>query len=308
MSSPHLSVIICAHNPDAGRLQRVLDSLRRQTLPDTGWELLLIDNASREPLASCFDLSWHPRARVCREERLGLTWARLKGVGEAAADLLVYVDDDNVLDPDYLATAHAIATRWPLLGAWSGNITPEFESSPSPGVTPYLELLALCPVPQDVWCNFRTAHCLPRGAGLVVRRPVIEAFARQLETDPLRQQLGRRGANLASCEDSDLCFTAVRLGYGLGLFSGLRLTHLIPQGRLSLDYLLCLQESMSFSWAVLNYLYDGPAALAPGSWITRLGAFVRFLTLNQTARRFHLAGDRGKQRARQLVRSLAPPA
>lgn len=306
MSSPLLSVILCAHNPDPGRLQRVLDSLRAQTLPGSAWELLLVDNASRPPLASRFDLVWHPHARICPESRLGLTWARLTGLAEAGTSLLVYVDDDNVLAPDYLATTQAIATEWPQLGAWSGDITPEFETPPCPGLTPYLELLALCPVPQDVWCNFRTARCLPRGAGLTVRRTVVEAFARRLATDPLRQQLGRRGASLASGEDSDLCATAVRLGYGLGLFSGLKLTHLIPRSRLTIEYLLRLQESMSFSWAVLNYLQDGPSSLASGSWLSRLGAIVRFAALSATARRFDLAGQRGKRRARLLVRSLTP--
>ncbi|MDP2136577.1 MAG: glycosyltransferase, partial [Candidatus Didemnitutus sp.] len=100
MSSPLLSVIICAHNPDQGRLQRVLDALRTQTMPGPDWELLLIDNASHPPLTGRLDLSWHPLARICVENQLGLTWARLRGKTESTAALLVYVDDDNVLAPD----------------------------------------------------------------------------------------------------------------------------------------------------------------------------------------------------------------
>lgn len=304
MTTPVLSVVICAHDPDAGRLGRVLDSLRAQTLPDSDWELLLIDNASSVPLTGRFDLSWHPRARICREERLGLTWARLRGVTEAGADVLVYVDDDNVLAPDYLAQTHDLAGRWPQLGAWSGEITGEFESPPTPELTPYLDLLALCAVPHDMWCNFRSALCLPRGAGLVVRRKIAEIYAERVEHDTLRMHLERQGNNLASCGDSDLCFTAIAHGYGVGLFARLKLTHLIPRNRINLDYLLRLQESMGFSWAVLNYLYEGPASLAPRSPISRLGAWVRFLAMNGTARRFELAGRRGRERARQLVQSI----
>ncbi len=307
-ASPLLSVVICAHNPDTGRLQRVLSALQAQTLAVADWELLLIDNASAQPLAGRFAVDWHPRGRICREERLGLTWARLRGVTEAASDLLVYVDDDNVLAPDYLAAAHGIASEWPQLGAWSGDITAEYETPPDARLTPYLDLLALCAVPHDAWCNYRSALCLPRGAGLTVRRTVAEAYARLARTDALRQHLERQGANLASCGDSDLCFTAIELGFGLGLFQRLKLTHLIPRSRFSLDYLLRLQESMSFSWAVLNYLYDGPATLEPRSWLSRLASFVRFLRMNATARRFELAGRRGKQRARRLVHSLPKPA
>jgi hypothetical protein len=48
-------------------LRRVLDALKAQTLPKEQWELLLIDNASKEPLAESWDLSWHPHARHIRE-------------------------------------------------------------------------------------------------------------------------------------------------------------------------------------------------------------------------------------------------
>lgn len=305
MSVPALSVIICAHEPHPGRLQRVLAALRAQDLPVAEWELIVVDNASPSPWTGQLDLTWHARARVCREDRLGLTWARLCGAAAASAGLLVYVDDDNVLAPDYLATARAIAGRWPQLGVWSGEITAEYEAPPAPELAPYLELLAICAVPRDVWCNFRHAHCLPRGAGLVVRRPVVEAFGRRQAADPLRQQLGRQGVSLASGEDSDLCYTAVGFGLGLGLFQDLKLTHLIPRQRVTIDYLLRLQESMGFSWAVLNYLYDGPATLAPGSLVSRAGAWLRYLAKDQTGRRFERAGRLGKERARQLVQGLA---
>ena len=98
-----ISVIICTHNPRPNYLRRVLDALRRQTLPMDQWEVLIIDNASRGRLtAATWDLSWHPRARIVREEEIGLSVARMRGMKEAAADILVFVDDDNVLDPDYL--------------------------------------------------------------------------------------------------------------------------------------------------------------------------------------------------------------
>src|SRR5271155_5863652 len=99
---PRLSAIICAHNPREDYLRRVLDGLRAQTLPLEQWELLLIDNASGVSVADRFDLSWHPLGRHIREEELGLTPARLCGMKESKAEILVLVDDDTVLDPDYL--------------------------------------------------------------------------------------------------------------------------------------------------------------------------------------------------------------
>jgi glycosyltransferase involved in cell wall biosynthesis len=75
-----ISVIVCSHNPRIDYLTRVLVALRDQTLSPERWELLLIDNASREPLSNGFDLAWHVRGRHVREEELGLTRARLRGI------------------------------------------------------------------------------------------------------------------------------------------------------------------------------------------------------------------------------------
>ena len=93
---PLLSVIICTHNPYEDYSRRVLKALDLQTLCKDHWELLLIDNASAEPLSEKNDLSWPPpNAWHVREEELGLTPARLRGIRETCADILVFVDDIN---------------------------------------------------------------------------------------------------------------------------------------------------------------------------------------------------------------------
>jgi hypothetical protein len=85
-----------------------------------------------EPPAHRVDVSWHPAARIVREgETLGLTPARLCGIHEAAGDPLVFVDDDNTLDPNYLEQAVRIAEERPFPGSWSGQCRPGFEE-PAP--------------------------------------------------------------------------------------------------------------------------------------------------------------------------------
>ena len=72
-NSRELSVVICSHNPRKDYLERVLTALRGQTLPLDEWELLLIDNKSNVALGSDVDLSWHPAARIIREDTFGLS-------------------------------------------------------------------------------------------------------------------------------------------------------------------------------------------------------------------------------------------
>ena len=99
---PNVSVIVCTHSPRKDHLGRTLDGLRTQTLDRSAWELVLIDNASKEPLAGWVDLSWHPNARIVEESVLGVTPARMRGIAESVGNLLIFVDDDNVLAADYL--------------------------------------------------------------------------------------------------------------------------------------------------------------------------------------------------------------
>jgi glycosyltransferase involved in cell wall biosynthesis len=103
-----LSVIICTHNPRPEYLARTLEALRVQTLAMAEWELVLIDNASRPAVAGLVSLKWHPKARHIREEVLGLTPARLRGIQESQGQLLVFVDDDSILESSYLETAVGI--------------------------------------------------------------------------------------------------------------------------------------------------------------------------------------------------------
>ena len=51
-----ITVIICSHNPNIEFLNRAIDALKIQTLPKNDWELLLVDNASKNPLREIYNL------------------------------------------------------------------------------------------------------------------------------------------------------------------------------------------------------------------------------------------------------------
>ncbi len=253
MEQPDVSVILCTHNPRADYLDRVLVGLRRQTLSVQHWELLLIDNASEESLAARFDIGWHPNGRHVREDELGLTPARLRGIAEAVAELLVFVDDDNILDSDYLEQALRIGREYPFLGTWGGQCIPEYEVEPAPELRQYLPFLALRTTERDLWTNVAGgwSEAYPYGAGLCVRRGVMTEVQRQTTACGLRQSLGRRGQLLLSGEDYDINLTACDMGLGCGVFLSLTLTHLIPAYRVDIKYMLKMSYMHSFSNALV---------------------------------------------------------
>ncbi len=290
-----LSVVICAHNPRSTYLERTLAALAAQTLPRTEWELLLVDNASRESLAGRFDLTWHPQAQHIVEPQLGLTRARLRGLAQSRGQLLIFVDDDNVLAPDYLAIAAHMSAEKNWLGAWGGRVEPEFEIPPPPWLAPYLPLLAVNQVPVDQWSNYANPSATPPcGAGMCVRRAVVEAWRDRVLADPLRAALGRAGSSLASSEDIDLAFTACDLGLASGRFTALRLTHLIPKERLELDYIARLVEGVTASQILVRSLRESLAPPPAPRGLTWLRERWRDWRRDPVARRLCAAERRGR--------------
>jgi glycosyltransferase involved in cell wall biosynthesis len=251
-----LSVIIPAYNPHPGRLVRTVAGLRAQTLPVVDWELVIIDNASTEMAGfKALDLSWHPRARIVREPKLGLTAARLRGFAEGSGEAFVMVDDDNVLVPGYLAEVVRVFATEPRLGAVGGRSVPEFEAPPAAWTREFDGNLALRdlgdqPLRGDWRGSGRRIYptCTPIGAGMALRRSGVEAYARALEGDPRRRAFDRTGTQLISGGDNDLAMTVLDEGLDVGYQPELQLTHLIPTGRSQRKYLGALNRALSRSW------------------------------------------------------------
>jgi glycosyltransferase involved in cell wall biosynthesis len=255
-----ISVIVCTHNPRPEYLKRVFEALEKQTLPKDRWEMLVIDNLSKEPLAKNWNLSWHPNARHVREEELGLIPARLRGISESKGGLLVFVDDDNVLKSNYLEEALRIGSQWPILGAWGGSIQAEIDGKPAPELEPLVPLLAIRKVESPRWSNQKLTgnHAIPIGAGMCIRKGVASKYHDIIATDTARKKLDRQGTNLSSSGDVDLALTACDAGYGTGLFPELHVTHLIPNNRIQRDYLLKLEEEVVFGHLLLDTIRGTP--------------------------------------------------
>lgn len=295
-----ISVIICTHNPRRDYLEATLDGLRAQTLPADQWEFLLIDNASEAGRAPDAELGWHPGARLIVEKKLGLTPARLRGIREAKGDLLIFVDDDNILDPDFLESALKIASERPYLGSWSGQCRPRFDEPPPEWTRRYWGNLVLREFKEDRWSNLpRLADTMPCGAGLCVRREIALHYLKLNETGQRGFQFDRTGNSLVSGGDNDLAACACDLGLGVGLMTSLKLQHLIPPVRLTADYLTRLAEGIHFSSALLDHARGLPVVARSRG--RRLLDRIRLQMTAQPHRSIQSAAIRGFDRAVEVL-------
>jgi glycosyltransferase involved in cell wall biosynthesis len=275
-------------------LARVLQALKEQDLSCSDWELLLIDNASRAPLAGTYDLSWHPHARCVVETKVGLTSARLRAIREAQGEILVFVDDDNVLEHDYLLQCTRISETYPYLGAWGGQEFHEFEGG-EPQETWKRDFWMPPRLEKEIWSNNYDRAAAPAGAGMCLRRVVATRYTELAAVHPLRSKLDRKGTRLESSGDIDMAFTACDMGLGTGRFPSLRLVHLIPPRRLTDDYLFRLIEGISHSDTILIALRQGiPAKQCR---VDRLVDFYKRLRMPKLQRSLARAAADGRMRA-----------
>jgi glycosyltransferase involved in cell wall biosynthesis len=304
-----LTIVICTHNPRPHYLDKTLDALRSQTLSKSEWELLVIDNASNIPVADKWDISWHPNGRHVSEPQLGVAFARRRGINEAATKLIVFVDDDNILDASYLAEAATISRRYPFIGTWgAGIIIGEYETEPASEYAELLPYLAIRNDPGPYWSNvYPCVPATPWGAGLCIRTEVARTYCRMCDDSEI-VITSRRGSELVTGEDNEMAYTACEIGLGCGVFPQLRLTHLIPKERVTREYLLRLCKGTHKSLALVEYKWLGKLPASPLSLRGFLSVLKNAVLRQGIARRIYFAKLSGLITARRIIEDTARSA
>ncbi|HEV8525778.1 MAG TPA: glycosyltransferase [Terriglobales bacterium] len=105
--TPTFSVIIPTHNRP-GQLASCLESLARQNYPREHFDVVVVDDGSREPLTALV-APFQPRIDVSlhRQPRTGPAAARNTGTKLARGQFLAFTDDDCEPAPDWLGSLAA---------------------------------------------------------------------------------------------------------------------------------------------------------------------------------------------------------
>jgi len=128
MSGIAYTVALCTHN-HADRLERTLGDLPRIRAPKASWELLVVDNASQDGTPELLARNAWPEGwnvRVVREEKLGVAHARNRAIIQAQGEYLVFMDDDETPDPDWLCAFERLILQHSP-DAFGGRISVAFE-------------------------------------------------------------------------------------------------------------------------------------------------------------------------------------
>jgi GT2 family glycosyltransferase len=166
-AGPEASVVI-PHLNDAARLEVCLTALAAQALAPERFEVLVVDNGSRQPPAEL--VARFPGVRLAAEPTPGPGPARNRGIALARAPIVAFLDSDCIAEPGWLPAllaGFAADPGCPILG---GAVTIYAADPGRPNVAEAFELVYGI---RQEWTIRR--HGFAATANLAVRRPVFDA-------------------------------------------------------------------------------------------------------------------------------------
>lgn len=243
-----VTVAICTWNR-AELLKRCLHRFADLRVPPgVDWELLVINNNctdhTDQVIAEC--RAAVPLVRVW-EPQPGKSFALNTAIGKARGELILWTDDDVLVDPAWLERYVDAARQYPEIDFFGGAIKPVFESPPPRWIETawrwisgaYAEIdLGDEVVPLD-----RKVHAF--GANFAIRTDVQRRYAYDT-------RLGRVGANEIRCEESDLQWRMLENGLQGMWVPQANVEHMIPADRLTHDYVRGWQIGIGESIGIMK--------------------------------------------------------
>lgn len=250
MIEPGVSVVICCYN-GAARLAETIHRIAQQSIPNIiPWEFILVDNASTDNSAAVVRSVWDSYKistplHIVYEPKAGLSHARERGFESAKYDFVIMCDDDNWLQHDYVSLVFQIMMDKPNVAALGGIGTLAYEVAPPEWVAQSNIFAAGPQSPQ----TGRVFDYKLYGAGCVFRKShyykLKEYGFKSLLSD-------RKGIELSSGGDYELCYALVLAGYDLWYDERLKFIHFITKERLTWEYFIRYAKESSKCFDVLE--------------------------------------------------------
>ncbi|MEK6276825.1 MAG: glycosyltransferase [Actinomycetota bacterium] len=253
LAPPAASVVICAYTPERlEALSEAIDSLRAQTLH--AHEIVLVIDHSPDLLAES-RARWPDINVVPNQKAQGAAAARNSSLAETTGDVVAFLDDDAIPDPDWLERLAATYADRRVL-AVGGTVRPRWlQGRP-----------AWFPAEFD-WVVGCTHSGMPRqrsavrnlvGANMSFRRDVL------IELGGFREELGRVKKVPVGCEETDLCIRVTeRWPDSIVVYDpAISVDHVVPPARGRLRYFVARCADEGRSKALLARLVGSKSGLS----------------------------------------------
>jgi len=231
---PDISVVICTRNR-ADSLRQALETVVNQ---DTGgrfaYEVVVVDDASEDGTPDVVQQAIAAASVPVRHERrsaaTGIAAARNNGVEAARGRAIVFFDDDQLAEPDWLARLFDIVEEHSAQCVGGGR---KLDLAPE-------DLARLGPV-----CRIILGELLFDGPPAPLADKALPSTGNLLLDQAIFKKVGKFDENYAaSGEDTDLILRARAAGFVIWSAPTAMVSHMIPEYRLHPEY---------FQWVSLRW-------------------------------------------------------
>lgn len=233
-----VSVIICTYNR-SGLLKNELETIAAMTVPrDLSWEILIVDNNSSDNTRETVDDFIKEKnipVKYIFVPAQGKSRALNSGIKEADGEILAFLDDDMLVDKNWLTAIQEAANRYPEASGFGGRILikwpirkPDWIVMEGPfrnidGTVGHRDL-------GDKDGDFAKFNSLPAGGNMFFRKKVF------LEGNFFRENMGPKGKDMYYGEDREFCLRLCGKGKKLYYVNNAVVYHDIPKEKIDRRY------------------------------------------------------------------------
>ncbi len=280
--SKGVSVVVCCHNSAAFLPQTLKYICRQKTADGLNWEIVIIDNNSSDDTSGISEKILKENKcpvpyGIYKQPELGLSFARKTGLDNSKYEYILFCDDDNWLDENYITEGYSIMESDDKIGALGGESEAVTDAAFPEWFEEHKRNYSVGKQ-SDHQGDISDGSGVLWGAGMFVRKSALndlyENGFNSLLTD-------RKGKQLSSGGDIEKCFALRLAGWKIWYDERLKLKHYITGDRLKWSYLRKLSRGFGAQKVDFDpYLY----ALENNS--------------------FHNPGHRWEKQAVKLIRKL----
>jgi glucosyl-dolichyl phosphate glucuronosyltransferase len=262
----HVTVAICTWNR-AKLLDQTLVQMRSLQVPDgVSWELLVVNNNCTD--ATDAVIAKHTGVLPLRrllETNLGLSNARNRVIAVANGEMILWTDDDVLVDPGWMVAYLDAAAKWPDASFFGGPIFPWFEVPPPAWAAERLDKLSSAFVIRASECESKSIghENVPWGANMAFRRSCL----REIVFDP---HFGRKGTGMLGGEEAMVFHGLLKQGK-IGRWVGeAKLRHFVEAERCTPKYVYRSFQGLSETAALMRKLKNPHVRSPLPRWALRM--------------------------------------